>query len=35
MKDLQDNEQAGTYLNYQSALRSLENCGGIYIILGS
>lgn len=33
MKELKDNEQASTYLNYQSALKSLENFGGTYIPL--
>ena len=34
MKELKDNEQASTYLNYQSALKSLENFGGTYIPVG-
>ena len=33
MKELEDNEQASTYLNYQSALRSIENFGGVNISL--
>lgn len=33
MKELLDNEQASTYLNYQSALKSLENFGGTCIPL--
>lgn len=35
MKELKDNEQASTYLNYQSALKSLENFGGTNIPLES
>ncbi|WP_303015022.1 site-specific integrase [uncultured Bacteroides sp.] len=33
MEELKDNEQASTYLNYQSALKSLENFGGTCIPL--
>lgn len=33
MNELLDNEQASTYLNYQSALKSLENFGGTCIPL--
>lgn len=33
MKELKDNEQASTYLSYQSALKSLENFGGTCIPL--
>ena len=33
MKELKDNEQASTYLNYQSALKSLENFGGTCVPL--
>lgn len=33
MKELKDNEQASTYLSYQSALKSLESFGGTYIPL--
>lgn len=33
MKELEDNEQASTYLNYRSALKSLESFGGINIPL--
>lgn len=33
MRELEDNEQAGTYLNYQSALKSLESFGGTNIPL--
>lgn len=35
MKELKDNEQASTYLSYQSALNSLENFGGTSIPLES
>ncbi len=33
MKELEDNEQASTYLNYRSALKSLESFGGTNIPL--
>ena len=33
MKELEDNEQASTYLNYRSALKSLECFGGTNIPL--
>lgn len=33
MKELEENDQASTYLNYQSALKSLENFGGTNIPL--
>lgn len=33
MQELKDNEQASTYLSYQSALKSLESFGGINILL--
>ena len=33
MKELEANEQANTYLNYQSALKSLEDFGGSTIPL--
>lgn len=33
MRELKDNEQASTYLSYQSALKSLESFGGTYIPL--
>lgn len=35
MKELKDNEQASTYLSYQSALKSLENFGGTCVPLES
>lgn len=33
MRELEENDQAGTYLNYQSALKSLESFGGTQIPL--
>lgn len=33
MKELKDNEQASTYLNYRSTLKSLESFGGVNIPL--